>query len=200
MVTVSSSWGWRSLFASDHSNSNFVSRKGFKVISLAFKILETSRLFRLNSAWHKRIDHKVVWSRFLPVGTHARFFNRTIVNQFFVSRKGFNLISRTLKILETSGLSRLNSVWHTRIDHKVVWSRFLPVGIHAQFLHRTIVIRIFMSQKDFKQISLALKILETPRLSWLNFVWCKKIDYKVVWSRFLPVGTHARFLHRTIVI
>jgi hypothetical protein len=39
MVTVSSSWDSRSLFASDDSNSNFVSRKGFKVISLAFKIL-----------------------------------------------------------------------------------------------------------------------------------------------------------------
>jgi hypothetical protein len=116
------------------------------------------------------------------------------------ARKSFKLISLALKILETPGLSRLNSSWHKKIDHKVIWSRFLLVESHAIFLHRTIVIRIFVSRKGFKLISLALKIFKMPGLSRLNSVWPKKTDHKVVWSRFLPIWTHARFLHRAIVI
>jgi hypothetical protein len=177
-----------------------VSQKGFKLISLALRILETPRLSRLNSFWPEKIDHKFVWLRFLPVRTHAFLLHRSIVIRIFVSCKGFKLISLSLKILETPGFSRLNSVWHKKIYHKVVWSRFLPVGTSARFLHRTIVIWIFVSWKGFKLISLVLRILVTLGLSQLNFVWPKKIDHKFVWLRCLPVGTHARFLHQTIVI
>jgi hypothetical protein len=46
----------------------------------------------------------------------------------------------------------------------------LPVGTHARFSHRTIVIRIFLLRKGFTLISLALKILEMLGLFRLNSV------------------------------
>jgi hypothetical protein len=54
--------------------------------------------------------------------------------------------------------------FNKKIDQKVVWSRFHSVGTQSRFLHRTIVIQIFVSRKDFKLISHALKILEIPLL------------------------------------
>jgi hypothetical protein len=108
---------------------------------------------------------KVLCSRFLPIGTHVRFLPLTTVIQIFVHRKNFKLISLTFKILETPGCPNSVLFDHRKFMVKVVCSRFLPVGTHTCFLHRTIIIQIFVYRKDFKLISLALKILETLRLS-----------------------------------
>jgi hypothetical protein len=130
--------------------------------------------------------------------THARFLHRTIVIRIFVSRKGFKLISLALKILEMSGLSRLYSFWHKKIDHKVVWSRFLPVGTHARFLYRIMVIIIFVSQKAFW--SPPLKILKTLTVYRFCFVWPNKIDDKNCMFKVSFVRTHTHVLHRNVSI
>jgi predicted DNA-binding helix-hairpin-helix protein len=178
----------------------FMSWTNFKLISHTFKILEMPILSRRNYFWHKKIDPKVVWSRFHPVGSQSRSLHRKIEIRIFMSWTDFNLISHALKILEMPILSRRNSFWHKKIDPNVVWSRFHAVGTQSRSLHRKIVIRIFLTWTDFKHISHALKILEMPILSRRNSFWPKKIDPKVVWSRFHPVGTQSRSLHRKIVI
>jgi len=121
-------------------------------------------------------------------------------SNFFLSRKYFKLISSALTKLETMELSRFCSAWPETIDDKLVWSRFLPTVPHKCFLHRTIVLQIFLSPKGFKLVSFALKILETQGLIRFCSVWLEKIDKKIVWSRFLHTMTHTHFLHRTIVI
>jgi hypothetical protein len=102
--------------------------------------------------------------------------------------------------LETTELSWFCSAWPVKIDDKLVWSRFLPIVTHTWFLHRTIVIWIFLSWKGFKHIYFALAILETMELSRFCSAWPEKVDNKLVWSRILPTVTNTRFLHRTIVI
>jgi hypothetical protein len=155
MVTVSSRWDSVSVFATDDSNSNFCVSKTYFSRSLNIR---NARFYpKKNSFWHKKIDHKVVWSWFHPVGTQSRFLQRTKVIWIFVSRKHFKLISHALKVLEKPGLSQKNSFWHKKIYDKVLWSRFHPVGTRSRFLQRTIVIRIFVSRIDFKIISHALK-------------------------------------------
>jgi hypothetical protein len=172
----------------------------FKLISHTLKMLEMPILSKENSFWHKKIEPKVVWSPFHLVGTQALSLHRKIGIQIFITWKDFKLISHALKILEMPILARRNSFWHKNIDPKVVWSRFHPVGTQSRSLHRKIVIQIFMTWTDFKHISHALKILEMPILSWKNSFWHKKIDPKVIWSRFHPVRTQSRSLHRKIVI
>jgi hypothetical protein len=157
-------------------------------------------LSRRNSFWHKKIDPKVVWSRFHPVGTQSLSLHRNIEIRIFMTWTDFKLISHTLKMLEIPILSRENSFWHKKIEPKVVWSRFHIVGTKSRSLHRKIVIRIVMIWTDFKIISHALKILEIPILSLENSFWHKKIEPKVVWSRFHVVGTQSQSLHRKIVI
>jgi hypothetical protein len=63
-------------------------------------------LSQKNSFWFKKIDHKVVLSRFHPGGTQSRFLQRTIVIQIFLFWETFKLISHALKILEMPGLSK----------------------------------------------------------------------------------------------
>jgi hypothetical protein len=191
MVTVSSNWDSFSVFATDDSNSNFYVLKDFKLNSHVLKILEMPGLSQKNSFWHRKIDHKVVWSRFRQFGTRSQFLQRTIVIRIFVSRKQFKFISNALNILEKPGLSQKKSFWHQKIYRKVVWSRFHPIGTQSRILQRTIVIQIFLSRKTFKLISHALKILEMPVLSRKNSFSHKKIDHKVVWSLFHPVGTQS---------
>jgi hypothetical protein len=74
------------------------------------------------------------------------------------------------------------------------------LGLTVAFLHQTTVILVFVYQKYFKLYSIALKILETP--GYLDYVLFdpRKLMIKVVLSQFLPIGTHTRFLDRTIVI
>jgi hypothetical protein len=168
----------------------------FKLISHTLKMLEMSILSRENYFWHKKIEPKVVWSRFDLVETKSLSLHRKIGIQIFITWKDFKLISHALKILEMPILARRNSFWHKKIDPKVVWSRFHPVGTQFRSLDRKIVIRILMTWTDFKLISHALKILEMPILSRKNSFWHKKIDPKVVWSRFHLVGTQSRSLHR----
>jgi len=143
---------------------------------------------------------KVVCSRFLSIGTHTRFLHRTIVIRIFVYWKDFKLISISLKILEISGLPD-SILFHPRkLMIKVVYSRFLLVGTHTRFLHRTIVILIFVCQKDFKLYSIALKILETPGCPNSVPFDRRKLMIKVLCSRFLSIRTHILILHRTLVI
>jgi hypothetical protein len=61
---------------------------------------------------------------------------------------------------------------------KVVCLSFLPIVTHTGVLHRTFVIRIFMYWKNFKLISLALKILETRGYTDSALFDPKKIDDK----------------------
>jgi predicted DNA-binding helix-hairpin-helix protein len=152
----------------------------FKLISHALKTLEMPILSRRNSFWHNKNDLNVVWSRFHPVGTQSRSLHRKIVIRIFMTWTDFQHISHTLKILEMPIFSRKNSFWDKKIDPKVVWSRFHPVGTQSRSLHRKIEIPIFMTWTDFKLISHALKILEMPILSRENSFWHKKIEPKVV--------------------
>jgi len=121
---------------------------------------------------------KVVCSRFLPIGTHTRFLYQTIIIWIFVYRKYFILISIALKILETPGCPDSVPFVSRKLMIKIVCSRFFPIGNHTRFLHRTIVIRIFVYRKNFKLISLALKILKTSGASRFCSIWPKKIDDK----------------------
>jgi hypothetical protein len=105
------------------------------------------------------------------VGTQSRFLHRTIVIRIFMTQKDFKLISHALKILEMPILSRNNSFWHKKIDQKVVWSRFHPVGTQSRFLHRTIVIRIFMTRKDFKLIKWTEIVSWGDNVLYLYFIF-----------------------------
>jgi hypothetical protein len=143
---------------------------------------------------------KVLCSRFLPIWTRTLILHQTLVIRIFVYRKDFKLICLALNILETSGLpdSILFDPRKSRII--VVCSRFLHVGTDTRFLHQTIVILIFVYQKYFKLYSISLKIIETPGCPDSVLFYPRKLMIKVVWSQFLPIEIHTRFLHWTIVI
>jgi len=142
----------------------------------------------------------VVCSRFLSIGTPTHFLHRTIVIRIFVYQKDFKLISLALKILETSGLPDSILFDPRKSIIIVVCSRFLHVRTDTRFLHQTIVILIFVYQKYFKLYSISLKIIETPGCHDSVLFYPRKLMIKVVWSQFLPIEIHTRFLHWTIVI
>jgi hypothetical protein len=81
----------------------------FKLISHTLKILEMPILSRENSFRQKKIEPKIVLSRFHPVGTQSRSLHRKIVIRIFMSLTDFKLISHTPKILEMPILYRENS-------------------------------------------------------------------------------------------
>jgi hypothetical protein len=152
-------------------------------------------LSQKHSFWHKKIDHKVVWSQFLPFGTRSWFLQRTIVIRIFVSRKHFKLIFHTLKLLEKPWLSQKKSFWPKKIDHKVLWSQFHQVGTQSRFLQRTIVIQIFVFRKHFKVISHALKILEMPGLSQKILFDTRKFIIKSYSHGFIQLGLSLDFFN-----
>jgi len=131
---------------------------------------------------------KVVCSRFLPIGTHTCFFHLTLVIWIFVYLlcigKVLNSYISLLKFWKHWSCIDFIPFDPKKLMIKVVCSRFLHIGTQIGILHRTLVILIFVYRKDFKLISLALKILETPGVSQFCSIWLKKINDKSCMFKF----------------
>jgi hypothetical protein len=137
MVTVSSYCDSQFLFASNDSNSNFFVSKRFQThFFRSYNIKNTGVvpiLFRLTREnwWQTRMvtvsSYCESHSLFASYDSNSNFFCPGKVSKSFL---GFKVISFTLRIIETTELSRFCSVSPKKIVEKDVSSRFLPTVPH----------------------------------------------------------------------